>query len=84
MTTLVTLPTYRVYRRSSNTVYYVAWCAPERRWHWHSAEGGHRTAHCLDGTPYAEDGYMLESSPREPTPAIRSDMRRLRPKGPPA
>jgi hypothetical protein len=53
------------------------WCPFCKRRHWHSAEPGHRVAHCgherldrsgrvvKDYSPFYESGYVLKLDPRK-------------------
>lgn len=35
------------------------WCPFCRLEHLHGNQGGHRTAHCGDGSPFEETGYLI-------------------------
>lgn len=37
-----------------------AWCCWCRRFHYHGAGEGHRVAHCGEGSPFRDGGYLLK------------------------
>jgi hypothetical protein len=60
-----TPPTLHAYRTPGGLRVFCPAC---RRWHRHSARGGHRVAHCTsDASPYAVSGYVLVVDEREAT-----------------
>jgi hypothetical protein len=72
------LPAYR----HPDGVHFLVWCVCCRRYHWHGALPGHRTAHCPDqDTPHRATGYVLiDAGPA--SPELLRDARRKRPYGP--
>lgn len=61
---------------------YIVWCDHCRRWHIHSPENGHRTAHCHQReSPYDAVGYILRLA-GPATPAMLKDLKRKKQNGP--
>ena len=49
----------------------IAWCGYCHRYHLHGDAVGHRTAHCDNGSPYKDTGYILVDMGRAPKWMIR-------------
>lgn len=48
------------------------WCDHCLRWHHHTAEEGHRHAHCVvENSPYHLTGYVLRRNTQDPRPRQR-------------
>lgn len=47
---------FRCHRRGDQWAFWCPWCRAE---HWHSAEAGHRAAHCMRSAPWYNQGYWL-------------------------
>ena len=54
------MKTFECERRGSQFVFHCDHCNRE---HGHGAVEGHRVAHCDDGSPYKDGGYMLKEKP---------------------
>ena len=66
------LPAYRS-QRPGRTPQYAVWCVHCRAWRYHSAEDGHRAAHCAEDSPYSATGYELRWTGEDLTPAIKRE-----------